>query len=67
MKKILLSLIVTACMCSTAFCDQVVDKALAIVNGEPLMSSEFERLIEPMIQQYRIMTPLAEQSDTKVK
>ena len=67
MKKFLLSLIVTACVCSAAFCDQVVDKTLAIVNGEPLMSSEFEKLIEPMVQQYRMMTPLSEQSDTKVK
>ena len=67
MKKFLLSLIVTACVCSAAFCDQVVDKTLAVVNGEPLMSSEFEKLIEPMVQQYRIMTPIAEQSDAKIK
>lgn len=66
MKKVLLSLIVVSFISSAAFCEQVVDKTLAIVNGEPLMSSEFEKIIEPMIQQYRVMTPIAEQSDKKV-
>ena len=49
-----------------AFSEEVVDKTLAIVNGEPLMSSEFEKIAEPMVQQYMAMTPVTEQSDSKI-
>ncbi len=49
-----------------AFSDEVVDKTLAIVNGEPLMSSEFDKIVEPMVQQYMAMTPVTEQSDSKI-
>ena len=66
MKKILLSLVVTAFMFSAGFCEELVDKTLAVVNGEPLMSSEFEKLFEPIVQQYRVMTPVSEQSDARL-
>ena len=48
------------------FAEKVIDKTLAIVNGEPLMSSEFDKILNPMLEQYRAMTPLTEQSDVKI-
>lgn len=66
MKKFL-SLVCMVCLMSgVTFAEEVVDKTLAIVNGEPLMSSEFNKILEPMIQQYTAMTPLTEQSDAKI-
>ena len=66
MKKIL-ALVFTFCFfVGIGFCEEVVDKTLAIVNGEPLMSSEFNKILEPMIAQYRAMTPVAEQSDAQL-
>lgn len=65
-KKILAAVFAVGFLCATGFCDEVVDKTLAIVNGEPLMSSEFDKVLEPMVMQYRAMTPLTEQSDSKL-
>ncbi|MCR4663406.1 MAG: SurA N-terminal domain-containing protein [Endomicrobiaceae bacterium] len=66
MRKIL-ALVFTFCFfAGVAFCEEVVDKTLAIVNGEPLMSSEFNKILEPMIQQYMAMTPVTEQSEAKL-
>ncbi len=66
MKKIL-ALVFTFCFfVGIGFCEEVVYKTLAIVNGEPLMSSEFNKILEPMIAQYRAMTPVAEQSDAQL-
>ena len=66
MKKFLALVCIFCLFVGTGFCEEVVDKTLAIVNGEPLMSSEFDKMLDPMIQQYRAMTPLAEQSDAKI-
>jgi parvulin-like peptidyl-prolyl isomerase len=65
--KKILALVFTFCFfVGIGFCEEVVDKTLAIVNGEPLMSSEFNKILEPMIAQYRAMTPVAEQSDAQL-
>lgn len=66
MKKILALVCMICLMSGVTFAEEVVDKTLAIVNGEPLMSSEFNKILEPMIQQYRAMTPLTEQTDAKL-
>ena len=66
MRKILALVCIFCLFVGVGFCEEVVDKTLAIVNGEPLMSSEFNKILEPMVQQYRMMTPLAEQSDVKI-
>ncbi len=66
MKKILALACVFCLFVGVGFCEEVVDKTLAIVNGEPLMSSEFNKILEPMIAQYRAMTPVAEQSDAQL-
>ncbi len=66
MKKILSLVCMMFLVGGVAFSEEVVDKTLAIVNGEPLMSSEFEKISEPMVQQYMAMTPVTEQSDSKI-
>jgi parvulin-like peptidyl-prolyl isomerase len=46
---------------------KVVDKTLAIVNGEAIMQSEFDKTVNPVIEQYKQSTPPAEQSPEKIK
>ena len=46
---------------------KVVDRTLAVVNGEAIMLSEFNKIIDPVIEQYKLVTPLAEQNPDKVK
>ena len=66
MKKILALVCIFCLFVGVGFCEEVVDKTLAIVNGEPLMSSEFDKILEPMVQQYMAMTPVSEQSEAKI-
>lgn len=46
---------------------KVVDKTLAIVNNEPIMLSEFNKLADPIIEQYKQSAPAAEQTPEKIK
>ena len=46
---------------------KVVDKAIAIVNGDAIMSSEFEKNAQPLIEQYTKNAPPAEQSPAKIE
>lgn len=65
--KNFLTLVCILCLVNgIIFAEKVVDKTLAIVNGEPLMSSEFDKILNPMLEQYRAMTPLKDQSDAKI-
>ena len=66
MRKILTLVFALCFVAGIGFAEEVVDKTLAIVNGEPLMSSEFNKLLEPMIQQYKAMAPVEEQTDSKI-
>ena len=66
MKKFLTLVCVFCLVNGVSFAEKVVDKTLAIVNGEPLMSSEFDKILTPMLEQYRAVTPLTEQSDVKI-
>ncbi len=66
MKKFLISLCFTVLMFGSAFAAEVVDNTLAIVNGEPLMSSEFNKILMPILEQQRTMVPISEQSEAKI-
>ena len=66
MRKILLSVMFVSLLSVGIFADEVVDKTLAIVNGEPLMSSEFDRIIEPILSQQQALMPLSEQTEEKI-
>jgi parvulin-like peptidyl-prolyl isomerase len=46
---------------------KVVDKTLAIVNGEAIMYSEFEKTADPILEQYKQAAPPAEQTPEKIK
>jgi parvulin-like peptidyl-prolyl isomerase len=44
---------------------QVIDKTLAVVNGEPVLSSEFDSLFAPIYEQYEKATPKSSQTIQK--
>ncbi|MBN1621712.1 MAG: peptidylprolyl isomerase [Endomicrobiales bacterium] len=46
---------------------KVVDRTLAIVNGEAIMLSEFDKIVEPVLEQYKMATPLGEQTPEKTR
>ncbi|MCK9582233.1 MAG: peptidylprolyl isomerase [Endomicrobiales bacterium] len=55
-------------LASVSICSaKVVDKAIAVVNGEAIMQSEFEKNAQPMIEQYAKSAPPAEQSPAKIE
>jgi len=55
-------------LASVSICSaKVVDKAMAVVNGEAIMLSEFEKNAQPMIEQYTKNAPPAEQSPEKIE
>jgi parvulin-like peptidyl-prolyl isomerase len=46
---------------------KVVDKTLAIVNGEAIMQSEYNKTVAPILEQYKQAAPAAEQTPEKIK
>ena len=65
MKKILISF-TSFFVASVVFAtSQVVDKTLAVVNGEPILSSEFNNLFAPIYEQYEKATPKSSQTIQK--
>jgi Parvulin-like peptidyl-prolyl isomerase len=44
----------------------IVDKTLAVINGEPVFTSEFNKVLLPMLEQYRQTVPAEEQSEAKI-
>lgn len=46
---------------------KVVDKTLAIVNGEAIMLSEYNKIATPILEQYKQAAPPAEQTPEKLK
>jgi parvulin-like peptidyl-prolyl isomerase len=66
-KKIIAVICFCLCFASPVFAGKVVDKTLAIVNGEAIMYSEFEKTINPVMEQYKQSIPAGEQSEAKIK
>ena len=69
-RSILTSMTLSACVIA-AFAvgpvsAKVVDKTLAIVNGDPIMTSEFDKTVEPAMDQNKQYTPPAEQTAAKL-
>ncbi|MHB9154118.1 MAG: peptidylprolyl isomerase [Endomicrobiales bacterium] len=46
---------------------KVVDKTVAIVNGEAIMLSEFDKIASPIIEQYKQAAPETEKTPEKIK
>jgi len=44
----------------------VVDKAVATVNGDPILKSEFEKNSGPIMEQFKRATPLADQTPERL-
>ncbi len=45
---------------------KVVDKTVATVNGEAIMLSDYQKVMDPVMEQYKAVTPAAEQTKEKV-
>ena len=46
---------------------KVVDKTVAMVNGEAIMFSDYDKLSAPVMEQYKMATPPADQTPAKEK
>ncbi len=66
MKKALFGLLFVAVLFGAANAQEAVDKTLAVVNGEPLMSSEYNKIADPIIEQQRTAMPASEQTEAKI-
>jgi parvulin-like peptidyl-prolyl isomerase len=58
---------IVALTAGAASAARVVDKTLAVVNGEAIMNSDFEKTAAPILEQYTQSTPPAEQTPEKIK
>ena len=66
MKNVVILLVLF--LVSVSICNaKVVEKAIAVVNGDAIMQSEFEKNAQPMIEQYTKNAPPAEQSPAKIE
>ncbi|MDR1417987.1 MAG: peptidylprolyl isomerase [Endomicrobium sp.] len=66
MKKVVISCFASFFITTTLLAaPQVVDKTLAVVNGEPILSSEFSSLFAPIYEQYEKATPKSSQTIQK--
>lgn len=45
----------------------VVNKTIAIVNGEAILLSELEKNVQFLVEQYKLLTPASEQTTEKVR
>ena len=61
------SIIITVLMVSIVNAARVVDRILATVNNEHIFLSEFEKITRPTIEQYRLVTPIPEQTEERIK
>jgi parvulin-like peptidyl-prolyl isomerase len=59
----MLSVFVT---CNVFAVDSDVDKTIAVVNNEPIMASEFNKVLIPMLEQYKQTVPVSEQSEARI-
>jgi parvulin-like peptidyl-prolyl isomerase len=66
MKKALFSLLFVAIMSGIVCAQEAVDKTLAVINGEPLMSSDYNKIAMPIIEQQRMSMPASEQTEAKL-
>ncbi|MCL2143954.1 MAG: SurA N-terminal domain-containing protein [Endomicrobia bacterium] len=53
-------------VCNVLAADAYADKTIAVVNNEPIMASEFNKVLTPMLEQYKQSVPISEQSDAKI-
>ena len=66
-KKLLLMLVASMFVaCNVFAADSDADKTIAVVNNEPIMASEFNKVLIPMLEQYKQSVPASEQTEAKI-
>lgn len=66
-KKLLLTLAASIfAVCNVFAADSDADKTIAVVNNEPIMASEFNKVLVPMLEQYKQSVPAQEQTEAKI-
>lgn len=67
MKKFLVGLMFVCAVACFCFAEETAgDKTLAVVNGEPLMNSEFVKIASPIIEQQMQVVPVTEQTEGRL-
>lgn len=67
LRKFLSALIVSMfVVCGVFAAESDADKTIAVVNNEPIMASEFNKVLIPMLEQYKQSVPAEEQTEAKV-
>lgn len=64
-KKTIAALLVSIFMAANVFAADA-DKTIAVVNGEPIFTSEFNEILLPVLEQYRLAAPVEEQTEARV-
>ncbi|OGS20651.1 MAG: hypothetical protein A3J83_08225 [Elusimicrobia bacterium RIFOXYA2_FULL_40_6] len=52
---------------TTAIFAEIIDKTVALVNGEHVLFSDYQKIMNPIIEQYKQVTPKTDQTDDKLK
>jgi parvulin-like peptidyl-prolyl isomerase len=66
MKKLIVGLMMTVFLATSAFAtSEIIDKTLAVVNGEPVFASEFNSFFAPLFEQYKRSVPPSSQTPQK--
>jgi parvulin-like peptidyl-prolyl isomerase len=66
LKKSLMALILASVCVASVFAADDGDKTLAVVNGEPVFTSDFNNALLPVLEQYKQSVPADQQNDAKV-
>ncbi len=66
-KKLSFHLICLFIFAVNLFAEKVVDRTIAIVNGEHILLSDFEKVANPILEQYKSVAPKEEFTDEKIK
>lgn len=69
MKKFFLFLFLNLFFLASLFAQEkvVINKTIAIVNGEAILLSELEKNLQPLLEQYKLLTPAGEQTTEKIR
>jgi len=67
MKKNLIFCLISFVLATGLLAEKVVDRTIAIVNGEHILLSDFEKIADQTIEQYKLIAPKEDFTDEKIK
>ncbi|MBU0951678.1 MAG: peptidylprolyl isomerase [Elusimicrobia bacterium] len=67
MKKYVICMTALFALSGPVISAEVIDKTVALINGEHVLLSEYQKILNPIIEQYKLVTPKADQTDDKLK